>query len=258
MITVLLPVKNVESVIEKCLSGVSWADEVLLIDGASTDRTLELARHFPNVTVVQHLSKDIRVLVSENEPFARNDWIFWLCADEIVTPELGREILERCASAPPDVGGFLVPSRDYLFGVEWPTGDPWPRIWRKGHARFEFKRMHEMPVLEGKIASLTHFYWHVNNPNIRTLIPKLLRYEYLDAQNASDEDCAAVHTSFWYQLGRFCYYAVRVYWPNRRLGFPATAYALSLAFGQLLRHLLLTEELRIRRGLTQRDTHGWG
>ena len=258
MITILLPVKNVENIIGECLASITWADEVLLVDGNSTDKTLEIAASYSNVRVIQHPSKDIRVIVSEAESLARNPWVFWLCADEIVTPELGKEIMERCAAAPNEVSGFWVPTRDILFGVEWGAGAPWPRIWRKGRAKFEFKHMHEMPVIHGEMPMLTHFYWHVNNPNIRTLVPKLLRYEYTDAQSATDDACARINTSFWYQLGRFCYYAVRGYWPNRRLGFPATAYALGLAFGQLLRHLLLAEELRIRKGLTKRDTHGWG
>ena len=258
MISVILPVKNVENIIHECLTGVTWADEVLLVDGASTDKTLEIAQGFPNVKVIQHPSKDIRVLVAESEPLAKHEWIFWLCADEIVPPELGREIVERCAAAPADVGGFWVPSRDILFGAKWTTGAPWPRVWRKGRAKFEFLRIHEMPKIEGKILSMQNFYWHVNNPNLRTIIPKLLRYEYIDAQAASDKTCARVNTSFWYQLTRFCYHAIKTYWPNRRLGYPAMAFAMSLAFGQLLRHLLLIEELRIRQGFTKRDTHGWG
>ena len=257
MITVILPVKNVEAIIGDCLDGVRWANEVLLVDGNSTDKTLEIANAYPNVRVVQHPSKDVRVLVSEAEQHARNSWIFWLCADEVVTLELGNEILERCIAAPNEVGGFWVPTKDVLFGTEWGNGAPWPRIWRKGRARFEFKRMHEMPVIQGEIPKLIHHFWHVNNPNIRTLIPKLLRYEYVDAQNASSEACSRVNGSFWFQLARFSYYAVRIYWPKRRLGYPAVGYAFGLAFGQLLRHLLLIEELRIRKGLSKRDTHGW-
>ena len=167
-------------------------------------------------------------------------------------------MMEHCATAPPEVGGFLVPTRDVLFGTEFGQGAAWPRVWRKGCAKFEFKRMHEMPVIQGETPLLSRFYWHVNNPNIRTVIPKHLRYEYVDAQKASDETCSRINGSFWVQLGRFCYYAIRNYWPNRRLGFPAVANAFGAAIGQLLRHLLLVEELRIRKGLTQRDTHGWG
>lgn len=258
MITVLLPVKNVAHIIGQCLESVRWADEVLLVDGQSTDGTLQIAATFPNVRVVQHPSTDIRVLVQENEPLARNPWIFWLCADEVVTPELGKEVQQRCASVPATVRGFQVPTRDVLFGVEWGKGAAWPRVWRKGTAKFEFKWMHEMPVIAGELPMLENFYWHINNPNIRTVMPKYLRYEYVDARNATDEECAAVNASFWHQLLRFNYYALRYYWNCRHLGFPAVANALTRAFAQLLRHLLRAEELRIRRGLTSRDTHGWG
>jgi hypothetical protein len=117
--------------------------------------------------------------------------------------------------------------------------------------------MHEMPVIEGQIPVLRNFYWHINNPNTRTLIPKLMRYGYVDARNASDAECARVNWSFWYQFARFCYFALRTYIPKRHLGFPAVANSFCTAFGHLLRHLLLAEELRIRRGETKRDTHGW-
>ncbi|GEM_PF-4424064 len=258
MITVLLPVRNVDGIIEECLSAVTWADEVLLADGASTDRTLEIAARFPNVRVIQHPSRDIRVVVTETEPMARNPWIFWLCADEIVTPELGREIQERCASAGPEISGFWAPSRDVQFGVKWDSGDPWPRIWRKGRAKFAFKAMHEMPVIVGEMPMLKNIFWHVNNPNIRTLIPKFLRYQYVDAQAATDEECARVSVSFWNLMARFCFHAFRWYWPRRRTGYPGVAWAMCVAFSQVTRQLLAAEELRIRRGLTKRDTHGWG
>jgi glycosyltransferase involved in cell wall biosynthesis len=258
MITVVLPVRNVGGIIEECLSGVTWADEVLLADGNSTDKTLEIAARFPNVRVIQHPSSDIRVVVSDTEPQARNPWIFWLCADEIVTPELGKEIQERCAAAGPGISGFWVPSRDVQFGVKWDSGEPWPRIWRKGRAKFAMKQMHEMPVIQGEMPSLTHFFWHVNNPNIRTLIPKFLRYQYVDTQNASDEQCARVNVSFWVLLMRFCYHAVKWYWPRRKSGYPGVAWSMCAAFSQVTRHLLLAEELRIRQGLTKRDSHGWG
>lgn len=257
MITVILPVKNVAAIIRDCLDSVRFADEVLLVDGNSTDGTLDIAARYPNVRVIQHPSKDIRVLVAESEPLARNPWILWLCADEVVTPGLAAELPKQCSEAETDVNAFLVPSRNNLFGVDWGEGGAWPRVWRKGCAKFAFKQMHEMPDFTGRVDSLTHPFLHINNPNIRTLVPKLVRYEYVDAQSATDEQCAKVNSSFWYQLLRFNYYAVVHYWSRRRLGFPATANALTMAFGQLLRHLLLVEELRIRRGLTKRDTHGW-
>jgi glycosyltransferase involved in cell wall biosynthesis len=257
MLSILLPVKNVAGILQRCLDSTRWADEVLLIDGNSSDSTCQIASSYSNVRIIQHPSKDIRVIVSESEPLARNPWIFWLCADEVVTPKLAAEIPSACTNAPGDVAAFLIPSVDNLFGVDWGPGGSWPRLWRKGTAKFRFERIHEMPEFSGKIEKLESPFLHINNPNIRTLLPKHLRYEYIDAQSATDEQCAKVKSSFWYQLLRFNYYAIRIFLPQRKLGYPAAGYAFGTATGQLLRHLLLIEELRIRKGLTQRDTHGW-
>jgi glycosyltransferase involved in cell wall biosynthesis len=257
-VTVVLPVKNVASIIGPCLESLRWADEVLLVDGQSTDDTLKLAAKFPNTRAVQHPSTDIRVIVQESQHLAQHPWVFWFCADEICTAELGAEIRQKTAAAPSDVQYFMVPSRTMQFGVDCGEGETFPRLWRKGSALFALKRMHEMPDFTGRFETLTGHYWHVNNPNIRTIIPKFLRYEYVDAQKASDADCARVNTSFWHQLARFNYYAIKVYWPRRRKGASTTLLAMTYGMGQSIRHLMLIDEIRIRRGETIRDTHGWG
>jgi glycosyltransferase involved in cell wall biosynthesis len=256
-VSVVLPVKNVAAIIRPCLDSLRWADEVLLVDGQSTDETLKIAAEFPNARAIQHPSKDIRVIVQESQSLAAHPWIFWFCADEVCTPELGAEIKSRVAEAPPDVHYFMVPSRTKQFGVDCGAGETFPRLWRKGTAKFALRRMHEMPDFDGKAEDLLHFYWHVNNPNIRTIIPKFLRYEYIDAQKATDADCARINTSFYYQLARFNYYAFRVFWPHRKKGAAATLLAMTYGIGQSIRHLMLIDELRIRKGETIRDTHGW-
>jgi glycosyltransferase involved in cell wall biosynthesis len=257
-VSVILPVKNVADIILPCLESLRWADEVLLADGQSVDGTLEIAARFSNTRVVQHPSSDIRVIVQETEPLASHPWIFWFCADEVCTPELGDEIRRRVAAAAPDVTFFMIPSKYSLFGTDFGDGQTFPRLWRKGSATFPLKRMHEMPDFVGRSESLTHVYWHINNPNIRTILPKYLRYEYVDAQKASDEECAQINPSFFYQLLRFNYYAVKAYWPIRNRGLAATLVALTSGIGQSIRHMLMIEETRIRRGEIGRNTHGWG
>jgi glycosyltransferase involved in cell wall biosynthesis len=257
-VTVVLPVKNVSAIITACLESLRWAEEVLLVDGQSTDGTLDIAAGFPNVRVVQHPSKDIRVIVQESQGLARHPWIFWFCADEVCTPELGEEIRARTRTAPPEVTHFTVPSHSRLFGTDFGGGERFPRLWRQGSARFPLKRMHEMPDFVGRSEALTNIYWHIDNPNIRTILPKYLRYEYTDARAASDAECARINPSMFYQLARFNYFVLRTYWPHRKRGVAAMLCAMSEGMGQLIRHLLLVEEARIRRGETIRDTHGWG
>jgi glycosyltransferase involved in cell wall biosynthesis len=257
-LTVILPVKNVAGIIEDCLQSLSWADEVILADGQSTDGTHDIAARFSNARIVQHPSKDIRVVVGDTEREASYSWIFWFCADEVCTPELGAEIKRRTAEAPADVTHFMVPSKIKMFGVNFGEGMTFPRLWRKGSAKFPLKQMHEMPDFVGRSESLSGYYWHVDNPNIRTIMPKFLRYEYVDAQHASDDECRRVPQSFFRQLARFNYYAIRTYWPHRKLGVAAALHGLTIGMGQLIRHLMLIDEARIRAGETIRDTHGWG
>lgn len=256
-ISVVLPVKNVAGIVRPCLESLSWADEILLVDGQSTDGTLQIAAEFPNVRVVQHPSKDVRVLVQANEPQASHPWILWFCADEVCDPSLGDEIRARVRSAPPDVSHFYIPSKVRQFGVDLGQGEPWPRLWRKGTAKFPLRQMHEMPEFVGRSETLANSYWHVDNPNIRALIPKFLRYEYVDARHASDEACAKVNSSFFYQLARFNYYSIRFFWPNRKHRAAGTLLGLTFGMGQLIRHLMLIDENRIRKGETIRDSHGW-
>lgn len=257
-VTVVLPVKNVSGIIEECMRSLTWADEILVADGQSTDGTLEILARFPNTRVVQHPSKDIRVIVQDTEALATHPWIFWFCADEVCTPGLGEEIQRRVRSAAADVTHFIVPTQYKMFGTPFGEGQSFPRLWRKGTAKFPLKHMHEMPDFSGRSEALTQPYLHLCSPNVRTIMPKYLRYEYVDAQNASDAYCEGINPSFFFQLARFNYYAIRTYWPNRKQGIAATLMGLTTGMGQLIRHLLLIEEVRVRRGEISRDTQGWG
>jgi glycosyltransferase involved in cell wall biosynthesis len=257
-LTVVLPVKNVAAIIDECLESLRWADEVLIADGQSTDGTHEIVSRFSNTRLIQHPSKDIRIIVQDTEALATHSWILWFCADEICTSELAAEIKQRIVTAPVDLSHFMIPSKIKMFGMDFGAGQTFPRLWRKGAATFPLKRMHEMPDFVGRSETLEGYYWHVDNPNIRTIMPKFLRYEYVDAVHASDAECDRINASFFYQLMRFNYYAITHYWPKRDLKVGATLHGLTMGMGQLIRHLMLIDERRIRKGETIRDTHGWG
>jgi glycosyltransferase involved in cell wall biosynthesis len=257
MITALLPVKNAAGIIRETLDNLRWCPEVILIDGNSTDGTLEIAAEFPNTRVVQHPERDIRICTIETEPSALHPWIFWIQADEVCTPELGAELLEASKNAPPEVEAMKVPSRDWQFGAEFGTGNTELRVWRKGKGIWPFQSIHDMPSVKGEVIVLKNFYWHKNNFVFQAFLQKAIRYNEMDAANTSDEKCAKVNRSFWYQLLRFNYFSVRAYLYRRKFGFPATCWALGVGVYHLTRHILLAQELRIRRGETKRDTHGW-
>ena len=115
-LTVVVLTKNEEGRIAKCLDSVKWADEIIVVDDESTDKTLEIVRRYTDKIFIKKMDIEGK---HRNWAYAqaRNLWVLSLDADEIVTPELKEEI-ERVLSGSPKENGFTIPRRNYI-------GDYW-------------------------------------------------------------------------------------------------------------------------------------
>jgi glycosyltransferase involved in cell wall biosynthesis len=120
-ITAIIPTLNEEIHIEKAIKCLDFADEIIVIDSFSTDKTLELAKKY-----------DVRIIMREFDDFssqknfaidqAKNKWIYILDADERVTPEVQKEILEAVKN-PKEFVGFYVRRNFFFYGKKH-------KIWR--------------------------------------------------------------------------------------------------------------------------------
>ena len=99
-ITAIITSFNEEINIQECLESVLWADEVLLVDSFSTDRTVEIAKAIPKVQVVQHAYFGSAAQKNWAMDRAVGPWVLIVDADERVTAELSREILELLEKGP--------------------------------------------------------------------------------------------------------------------------------------------------------------
>lgn len=138
--------KNEEKKIEACLSSVSWADEIILLDSGSTDKTIEIAsRYTKNV----HINEDWRGFGTQRrraEDLANNDWIFALDSDEIVTDALRKQIQSELLSAQPNNVYILNRLTNFCGKFIYHSGwhpDPIARIYNKRHFRYNAKLVHE-------------------------------------------------------------------------------------------------------------------
>lgn len=184
MVSVVVLTRNEERHLPGCLDTLAWADEVLVLDSGSTDRTLEIAR-----------AAGVRV---EERPFthfgdqrqaalemARGVWVFFVDADERVPPELAAEVQEVVQSNRPEVG-WWVPRRNFFWGKEVRHTGWFPdyqlRLLKKGYARYDRTELvHEVATVEGETGYLQTPLIHLNYDSWREFFAKQAAYARYEA-----------------------------------------------------------------------------
>jgi glycosyltransferase involved in cell wall biosynthesis len=239
-LSAVIPTLNVEAIIARCLEAVRWADEVVVVDMFSTDRTREICESFPNVRFLQRRDY-IFANVNYGMEVAKGDWVMRLDSDEVPTPELGREIQESVLTKP-DVpyNTFWVPNRVYFWG-KWlkfgPAYDPRAKgsgygyrkvLFRKGTARYVVKSEHEDISAQGPFGWLKHPYDHYSMPTVSAWVAKMNYYTDRDVERKSPEECAAVRFTTGRFLWRFLRDFVSLY--VRRQGYRDGAHGLAACF----------------------------
>ena len=184
-LSVVVITKDEESAIGRCLDSVRWADEIVVLDSGSTDRTVEIAR--------EH---GARVEVSADWPgfgpqknralaLAGGEWVLSLDADEWVPEDLAAEI--RAAIAAPDGhAGFELPRSSSFCGREMRHSGWWPdlilRLFRRDAARFSEDIVHERVLLDGRVGRLTRPLRHESFVSLHEVVDKMNRYSTAGAQ----------------------------------------------------------------------------
>ena len=181
---------NEERNIADCLESVKWADEIIVVDSGSTDRTLEIARNYTDrvITVEWKGYGSARNL---GISLATGDWILWLDADERVTEELAREIREILQSPDERINGYRIARRAYFLG-RWIRHAGWyparvTRLFPRTKGRFTERRVHETLCIEGPLSETEHDILHFTDPDLTHYFTKFNRYTSLAANDMLTE-----------------------------------------------------------------------
>jgi hypothetical protein len=177
---------NEQRHIGECLASLAWADDRLVFDSYSTDRTAEIAQQ-NGARVIQNAFKNYAQ--QRNDALAavqgEVEWVFFVDADERCTPELATEIRFTIAG-PAEYNVFSVPRHNYLFGKLTRGGGWYPdyqaRLFRVGQAGFDPKReVHEVAAFTGQMGYLTHELIHYNYDTVEQFHAKQRKYAEYDA-----------------------------------------------------------------------------
>jgi len=182
-LTVVVLTRNEEDNIADCLKSVAWADELIVLDSFSDDRTVEVARE-NGARVVQHPFENWAVQRDYGLQLPENEWLFFVDADERGTPELAQEVLRVIQEKSPV--GWWVPRRNYIWG-KWIRHAGWSpdyqlRLLRRDKARYDPTReVHEVVILDGEEGFLENTLKHYNYHTVAQFLSKQDFYSSYEA-----------------------------------------------------------------------------
>ncbi len=186
-LSVVIITLNEEANLPRTLQSVAWADEIVVVDSGSTDRTREIAESFH---AKFHMEQWRGFAAQKNLALSKAscDWVLSLDADEEVEPALADEIRSSLA-ANPSIAGFFIPRKNFFLGRWIRHGgfypDPKLRLFRRGAGQFEDRLVHEDVRVNGPTAKLKHHLLHHAYPTLDSYLDHMNRYSSLGAQMAS-------------------------------------------------------------------------
>jgi len=188
-ISVAIITKDEEKNIGACLESVKWADEIIVVDAGSRDKTLQICAEYGAKVFVEAWQGYGRQKNKAIEK-AKNEWVLNLDADERVTPELAAEIAEVLDGVS-ELNGFYIPRKNF-FGSRWIRHGGWYpdynlRLFRQSKGRFQERQVHEKVILEGKVGYLKNPLEHRTYNSIKEFLQRQDLYSDLAAQEMFKE-----------------------------------------------------------------------
>ncbi|MBL7036463.1 glycosyltransferase family 2 protein [Candidatus Microgenomates bacterium] len=217
MLSVVLATRNEEENIKRCLESVSdIADEIIVVDEHSTDKTVERAKSHGAKVFLEPHHNIFHITKQKALDKASGEWILQLDADEVVTAKLGREILAVVNKIPPKVNnsrkaklfkrhqeliqqrdgaigtesgevvGYFLPRANMFLGKPLIHAGVYPdgviRLVKNGYAKFPQLSVHEQIKLDGKVGWLENDLLHYDSPTLTRYFARMNRYTDLKAQ----------------------------------------------------------------------------
>ncbi len=206
--TVYVIAYNDEPNMRACLeSAAGWADELIVIDSHSTDRTAAISREFTD-KIYQVDFKGFGDLRNQALALCTHEWVFSLDTDERMTPELQKEIRDLLDRGP-TADAYFVPRKNYFLG-RWIKHCGWypdyrqPQLFRKSRLRYRQEIVHESFDCDGPVGYLTQPALQYPFRDIDHYIVKQDRYSDLMAQRMADQGRRfAFHQMATHPLGSF-------------------------------------------------------
>ena len=237
---------NNAATLERCLTSIAFADDLLILDSGSTDATLDIARRFGARVAIEPFRGYSEQKQSAIDR-AKYDWVLLLDADEALL-ESARAPIENALVAPREAG-FRLPRREQMF---WTFQHPWSRInkhlrlFDRRRGRMSATPVHAAPYVDGAVRTLRDaVLLHFGEPDIHTKVQKINAYStgLVVDKLSRRTSFVAVRMVFYPPLFFLRQYVLKRYFLNGWAGFISAA---SGAFYVFLKYAKVCEARRRR------------
>lgn len=186
-LSVILITKNEEANLKDCLESVSFADEIIVVDSQSSDKTQEIAQSFGAKLEITSDWPGFGPQKNRALNLATQDWVLSIDADERVTPELKQEILTAIAS-PNAADCYAIPRSSWYCGRFMKHSGWYPdyvdRLFKRGSAKFSDHLVHERLLPTGSSGKLNNHFLHYSYRDFSQVLKKVDVYSSAAAQQA--------------------------------------------------------------------------
>src|SRR3989338_7510726 len=182
-LSVVLATYNEEKNLPECLNSVAGlADEIIIVDGSSQDKTVEVAKKYKAKVVVTENLPNFHINKQKAIDLATKNWVFQLDADERVSNELVEEIKSKLANNS-STNGYWIARKNWFLGRFLMKGGQYPdytlRLYRKGKGHLPQVHVHEQAEVVGHVEYLKHALLHYPYKNLASYLVKWNRYNGL-------------------------------------------------------------------------------
>lgn len=187
IISAIVLTKNEEKNIVDCLESLQFVNEIIIIDDESTDRTVELSKRLGAKVITRALKN-----FSDQRNFAlqeaKGDWILYIDADERISDELKREIIDTTDLG--DISGYYLRRDDYMWEKQLKHGEVKSikviRLAKKMSGKWSGK-VHEKWNIKGKVGLLQAPLIHIPHPTVSEFLKKIDHYTTLRSEELNED-----------------------------------------------------------------------
>jgi len=239
-ITAIILTLNEEILIEDAIKTVDFANEIIVLDSYSTDKTVEIVKKY-NVRLIQRKFDDFSSQKNFAIDKAKYDWVYILDADERVPNDLRKEILQAVIN-PNNVVGFFIYRTFYFLNKSIKYGgwqrDKVIRLFRKDKCKYNGNLVHEIIDYQGEIGFLKNKIEHYSYRSYDHYNNKLNHYASLQAKELykKNKKVNIFHITIKPAFRFFVHYIIRFGFLD---GFPGFVLAAQHSFGVLTRYIKL-------------------